>query len=143
MDANPKIITGGCQCGAVRFEIAAEPIIARTCWCRFCQYIGAGGATVNVGFPSAALTVRGSTTDYACLADSGNHMHRRFCPVCGTHLFSAADSRPHMVFVRAGALDDPEIGKPALTIWTSQAPSWACFDPNLPRTSRQPPAPSA
>ena len=50
-----------------------------------------------------------------------------------------AEARPHLIFVRAGSLDKPEIARPAATIWTSQAPSWACFDPKLPIVERQPP----
>ena len=45
-------ITGGCRCGAVRYTIEAEPLFARHCWCRDCQYIGAGSGTVNVFFAS-------------------------------------------------------------------------------------------
>jgi hypothetical protein len=41
--------------------------------------------------------------------------------------------------VRAGTLDDPEIARPAVTIWTASAPSWACIDERLPRVDRQPP----
>lgn len=132
-------ITGGCLCRAVRYSISAAPIVTRTCWCRVCQYIGAGSATVNVCFPSAALRVSGELRDYSLVADSGNVAHRRFCPTCGTHLFSASEARAHLVFVRAGSLDDPELARPALTIWTASAPSWACFDERLPRTERQPP----
>ncbi|MFO7277439.1 MAG: GFA family protein [Pseudomonadota bacterium] len=132
-------ITGGCLCRAVRYRITAEPITARVCWCRLCQYIGAGSATVNVCFPSDAITIEGELRDYRSVADSGNVMHRRFCPSCGTHLFSEAESRPHLIFVRAGTLDDPEIARPAMTIWTSAAPSWACIDPQLPALEGQPP----
>jgi hypothetical protein len=135
------MITGGCLCRAVRFEIGAEPIIARLCWCRVCQFIAAGNAAVSVCFPSTALSVAGETRDFVSLADSGNKMHRRFCPDCGTHLFSEAESRPHLVFVRAGALDDPEIAPPAATIWTARAPSWACIDERLPHWEGQPPPP--
>ena len=132
-------ITGGCLCRAVRYSISAAPIVTRACWCRVCQYIGAGSATVNVCFPSEALRVSGELRDYSLVADSGSVAHRRFCPTCGTHLFSASEARPHLVFVRVGSLDDPELARPAVTIWTASAPSWACFDARLPRTERQPP----
>jgi hypothetical protein len=132
-------ITGGCLCKAVRYTISAPPVVTRVCWCRACQYIGAGSATVNTCFPSSALQVSGELRDYRMTADSGNVAHRRFCPVCGTHLFSASEARPHLVFVRAGTLDDPEIARPAMTIWTASAPSWACLDERLPKVERQPP----
>ncbi len=125
-------VTGGCLCKAVRFEIAAAPMAARTCWCRLCQYLGAGSATVNVVFPKEAIKVTGPRAVYTCTADSGAVMNRSFCPTCGTPLFSEAEPRPHLIIVRVGALDDPEIGKPEMTIWTKTAPSWACYDPNLP-----------
>ena len=83
-------ITGGCLCGAVRFRSTAAPIATRYCWCRDCQGFAAGGATVNVIFSSNAVTIEGPTTDYASTADSGNRMHRRFCPSCGTPLFIEA-----------------------------------------------------
>jgi hypothetical protein len=133
------LTTGGCLCRAARYTIAAAPIVTRICWCRVCQYIGAGGPTVNACFPSDAVTVSGELNDYSMLADSGNVSHRRFCPRCGTHLFSASEARPHLVFVRVGTLDDPELARPAMSIWTASAPSWACFDERLPKVQRQPP----
>ncbi len=143
MDKIDKLITGGCLCKAVRYEINAAPITTRVCWCRLCQYMAAGNATVNVTFPSAAISISGETQDFPSVADSGNQMHRRFCPVCGTHLFSSAEVRPHLIIVRAGTLDDPEIAKPEITIWTSEAPSWACISDSIPRTEGQPPPPDA
>ena len=143
MDKTDKTITGGCLCKAVCYEINAAPITTRVCWCRLCQYMAAGNATVNVTFPSTAITVTGETRDYPSTADSGNQMHRRFCPTCGTHLFSEAEARPHFIIVRAGTLDDPEIAAPQQTIWTSEAPSWACISDTIPRTEGQPPPPDA
>jgi len=132
-------ITGGCLCRAVRYSIDGAALQTRSCWCRVCQYIGAGSATINACFPSAALTVSGEMRDYSMVADSGAVAHRRFCPTCGTHLFSASEARPHLVFVRVGSLDEPEGVHPDMTIWTASAPSWACFDPALPQLERQPP----
>jgi hypothetical protein len=112
-----------------------------------CQYIGAGNATVNTCFRTESLTIQGETRDFRSVADSGNAMHRRFCPQCGIHLFSASEARPHLVFVRSGTLDDPELARPSMTIWAAKAPSWACIDAALPRVEGQPaaapaPAPS-
>ena len=133
-------IKGGCLCKAVRYEIAAEkPLAVRACWCRTCQYIGAGNATVNAVFRKDAVLVSGATSDFRSVADSGSAMHRRFCPACGTHLFSEAEPRPHLIIVRAGTLDDPEIARPGLTIWAAAAPSWACFDPTIERVDGQAP----
>jgi hypothetical protein len=134
-------ITGGCLCGAVRFEVSAPPLFARTCWCRLCQHIGAGGPSVNVGFPSTALRVEGELRDFSSLADSGNRMHRHFCPRCGSHIYVGSEARPWAVVVRAGALDDPEIAQPSMTIWTAEAPGWACIDADLPQVPGQPAPP--
>ncbi len=132
-------ITGKCLCGAVRYSSTSPPIAARSCWCRVCQYLGAGNATVNVCFSKADVTVTGTLTDYPSVADSGNRMHRKFCPTCGTPMFSEAESRPHLIFIRAGTLDDPEIGAPGATIWVKEAPRWACISETLPRHDAQPP----
>jgi hypothetical protein len=132
-------ISGGCLCGAVRFESKAGPKITRVCWCRDCQYLGAGSGTVNVFFPTDSFTARGETHNYRSVADSGNVILRRFCPTCGTPLFTAAEIRPHIIGVRAGTLDDPNLVAPALTIWTASAPRWACISEAIPRVERQPP----
>lgn len=132
-------ITGGCLCRAVRYTISAEPLATRVCWCRDCQYLAAGDATVNVVFKAEAVSLAGPLRDYMSLAASGNRMHRQFCEVCGTPVTSAAESRPHLLILRAGTLDDPEIARPGMTIWTDSAPSWACIDDTLPKTPGQPP----
>jgi hypothetical protein len=133
------VIEGGCLCRAVRYRSTEPPILTRVCWCRLCQYLAAGNGSVNVCFPRPAVTIEGRLTDHESIADSGNVMHRRFCPACGTPMFSEAQSRPHLIFIRAGTLDDPEIARPAVTIWTSRAPSWACIDSQLPQVPEQPP----
>jgi hypothetical protein len=131
--------TGGCLCGAVRFAVSGDLIVGRICWCKVCQKLGAGGPTVGAAFKWDAVTVTGELHDYVSIADSGTKMHGKFCPVCGTPIFSQAESRPHLVFIRAGALDDPEIAAPSATVWTASAPSWACIDTNMPQVPGQPP----
>ena len=95
------------------------------------------GITAAIGI--ATFIVSGTTNDYPSVADSGNPMHRRFCPTCGTPLFSEAEARPHLIFVRVGTFDDPNLAEPAMTIWTSSAPHWAQIDAALPQVEKQPP----
>lgn len=130
---------GGCLCGAVRYTVTADPIATRVCWCRDCQFLAAGSGTVNVVFPAGAVAITGPLRDFVSLADSGNRMHRQFCERCGTPVTSAAESRPHLLILRAGTLDDPNSVQPATTIWTDSAPAWACINESLPRVPRQPP----
>jgi hypothetical protein len=132
-------IAGGCLCRAVRYTAAADPIATRVCWCRDCQYFAAGSATVNVVFPTDAVTLTGPLREYLSMADSGNRMRRQFCERCGTPVTSQSEARPNLIILRAGTLDDPEVVKPSLTIWTDSAPSWACINDALPCTPRQPP----
>ncbi len=136
------IIEGGCLCGAVRYAVRAAPLVIRACWCRVCQFFAAGNATINLAFPSEAMTIVGDLRDFPSSADSGRRMHRRFCATCGVHLFSEAEERPHLIVVRAGTLDDPEIAVTDAVIWTASAPSWAHLDPALPHFAGQPPAAS-
>jgi hypothetical protein len=133
------VVTGGCLCRGVRYEISAAPISARACWCRLCQYLGAGTATVSAAFLKSTIIVSGKVSSYRSVADSGSIMHRTFCPVCGTPLFSEAESRSHLIFVRAGSLDDPELARPIATIWAAEAPTWACIDESIPQIDGQPP----
>jgi hypothetical protein len=135
--------TGRCLCGQVRFRAQAALLLARACWCRDCRYWASGNAALNVVFGTETLTIEGDFAEFASQADSGNRMVRSFCPTCGTPLFSKAESRPHLTIVRAGALDDSELARPSMSIWTDSAPSWAHIDPDLPSTPGQPPAPGA
>jgi len=132
---------GRCLCGSVRYTVHSKPLVIRSCWCKVCQTIASGNATINLAFPTNAVIIKGKLKDYVSIADSGNRMHRRFCPDCGTHLFSEAEERPNMIVVRAGTLDHSEQVRVEGIIWTGEAPAWADLDPSVPHFEGQPPAP--
>jgi hypothetical protein len=131
-------ITGGCLCGAVRFAFSEPPLVTRACWCRDCQYLSSGNASISAIFSTASFRLTGKTGAYVSRADSGTMMRRRFCRACGTPLFSEAEDRTDLMVVRAGALDDPAIARPSSAIWTASAPVWAKLDPELPGCAGQP-----
>jgi hypothetical protein len=130
--------SGRCLCGAVTFSLSDEPVGTRACWCRDCQYLCSGNASLSVFFRQSALRVTGAMAEFSAISDAGNLIRRRFCPICGTPLFADAPAEPDYLIVRLGALDNREIGAPATTIWTASAPSWAWFDHEKPHTPGQP-----
>lgn len=133
--------TGGCLCGAIRYRLLAEPLLTRICWCRDCQHL-AGNGTVNALLPSAAIRITaGQPAAYLRIANSGNTVLRRFCPVCGSHLFADNNGRPGFTVVRVGTLDAPDLAAPTANIWAESAPAWACLDPALEQIAQQPAAP--
>lgn len=136
-----KLLTGGCLCGEIRYQITAEPGPSRVCWCRDCQRIASNG-TVNVLFPSDAIQITGTPSRHDKKADSGNLVTRRFCATCGSQLFSDSTGRPGLTVVRAGTLDDPSAIQPTTHIWAASAPRWACLDPSLERFDGPPAAAS-
>ncbi|PKA43812.1 aldehyde-activating protein [Rhizobium sullae] len=128
-----KPITGRCFCGAAQFEVSSAPILKRACWCRDCQYLSCGNASINVVFASGDIVIKGELAEYASVADSGQIIRRRFCPTCGTQMFSEAMSQPGYIVVRVGTLDQPNIAEPTSVIWTASAPDWAWINPHIPR----------
>lgn len=111
------------------------------CWCRDCQYIASGSATVNILFPAAAVQFKGELGKMTMTADSGNTVERGFCLSCGSQLYSATtDPMGLPMRIRAGTLDNPELMPPSGIIWTSSAPSWVKLDPDLDHSPKGPQA---
>ncbi len=135
----PKPYRGGCLCGAVRYQIDAEPVLAGYCQCRDCQRESGGGHTCVIGFPIALVTVTGTLRFYEMISDSGRAIRRGFCPVCGSPVLGAPDEAFGLSMIRAGSLDDPGLFQPQLICYASRAQPWDVLDPALPRHAELPP----
>ena len=131
--------TGGCLCGAVRFEVQGDPLLSGACYCRDCQYVSGGAAAYGLMYPAEALTVtKGETRVFVVKGESGADVYRHFCPDCGVHLISHNGAHPQFRAIKAGVLDDPSCFKSEGSIWTSSAQPWHRIDPDLPNIPRNP-----
>jgi len=126
--------TGGCACGAVRYECTADPLGSINCHCRDCQRASGTAYASILRVPAASFRVtKGEARFYSTTADSGNTVSRGFCAECGSPLFSRLSGMPDIVGVRAGSLDDPSWHRPAMDIFTASAQPWDCMNPDLPK----------
>jgi len=125
--------TGGCACGAVRYEIAAEPLMAGHCQCRDCQRITGTGHASMMGFPEAAVRVQGELKFHDVKADSGSTASRGFCPGCGAFVLARSSGMPGMLTVAAGSLDRPDGFVPQMVVYARSGHAWDHLDPDLPR----------
>ena len=131
-DQNEKYMTtinvpfsGGCACGAIRYEATAEPLMMLHCHCRDCQRSSGGPFSSFVIVPKEAFKLlQGSLRFHASPSEAGGMTRRGFCPDCGSPILGMPDSGPQIVGIRPASLDDPSWFNPQMDVWTSDAHPW-------------------
>jgi len=122
-------LTGGCLCGALRYEISEMPTMAYTCHCTDCQQLTSSAFSLAVTvYDSAFRLTKGEPRLLQKIADSGRTVTRWICPECGCWITCApqagATSGEMIRRVRAGTLDDLSWLKPTAHFWTRSKQPW-------------------
>jgi hypothetical protein len=136
-----KPYTGGCMCGAIRYEIPSEPVFSNHCQCRQCQHksgTGHGSYLSFVGRKDVQLSGKATTWDMT--ADSGKVKTRSFCPTCGAPVFQTYPAMPDVITIHAASLDEPERFQPQAVTYASRGHGWDLLDPALVKFDTMPPA---
>jgi len=113
------ILTGGCQCGAVRYRLTAEPR-SSVCHCRMCQKAVGGPFAALAKVPDSAFAwTRGQPAAFR----SSTAAERHFCRDCGTPLtFHYLDGDG--IEVTTASLDDPAAWPPTMVFGTESRLPW-------------------
>jgi hypothetical protein len=131
--------SGGCACGAIRYESTAEPLMMVHCHCRDCQQSSGGPFSSFVIVPTEAFRlVQGSLRFHASPSQMGGMTRRGFCPECGSPIQAKPDSTPDILAIRTASLDDPSWINPQIDVWTSDAQPWDQMNPALPKFEKYP-----
>ena len=123
--------SGGCACGAIRYECSAMPAFSWNCHCKDCQQAGGAAYCPVMYVPKDALKVTGSPKYARVIAESGRWVDRGLCTNCGSNLFILAELVPDLQGLWAGSLDDASNFKPQINVWTRSAPQWSMLDPSM------------
>jgi len=130
--------TGGCMCGAVRYECSADPIAMGNCHCRDCQPATGSAFAAAVLVPTSMVSISGEVKYYEVIGDRGAIVRRGFCLICGARLFGRPAASPDIMGIMAGSLDDPSWFRPQADIYTASAQSWDYMNPDLPKFPKLP-----
>lgn len=128
MQANPKVFSGGCSCGAVRFSLRAQPLRIGLCHCLACRK--AHGAAFNpfMVFEAKAVEVSGKPRSWF----SSPGYDRQFCGDCGSRVVAINGDE---VEISIGSLDEPGLFEPQYEAWIIRREPWlrALDTPQHPR----------
>ncbi|HSG56088.1 MAG TPA: GFA family protein [Paracoccaceae bacterium] len=128
--------TGGCRCGAVRYEISGEAVHSALCHCRDCQ-MGSGApmvAWLAVKADGFRL-LQGEPASYNGAGQSIRH----FCSTCGTPLhFVNEEMLPGIVDIPSVTLDEPDAQPPQAHIQVAERRAWMVDVGKLPEFDRWP-----
>lgn len=129
-------ITGGCQCGSIRYTLLKPPRRVYTCHCSNCRRVSSSAFNVSCIVDEDAFQLQQgelARIDWVV----GDHIKRygEFCPKCGTRIRHGSDPLKGVYSVRGGTLDDQRYAQPVAHIWLSEAAEWfvppmgdLCFD---------------
>ena len=101
------MITGGCHCGALRYQADGEALTHALCHCTDCRRHAGAPMVGWTMYPQHAVKVtKGTPKVYL----SSEHGRRHFCPDCGTGLFyTNAEMLPGIIDIQSATYDDPEL----------------------------------
>ncbi len=130
------MLTGGCHCGAIRYEVEGEPIHSALCHCTDChRHAGAPMVGWTLFANDHFRVTRGEAKVYA----SSEFGRRHFCSDCGTGLFYTNDVVfPGQTDVQSATLDDPAALPPTAQIQTAERIAWMKDLASLPQFERYP-----
>jgi hypothetical protein len=137
-----ETITGGCLCGAVRYEAQGKPLFAVHCHCRDCQRASGTGHVPVMGMPKSLFKVTGKTTSYSVKGITGSNSIRHFCPTCGSLLFGTPEVAPEAVSLYVGTLDDPSVFRPEAILFRRNRQEWDKIAGGLPEFDTLPVPPA-
>jgi hypothetical protein len=126
-------ITGGCNCGAVRYEVAEPLLGANYCHCTRCQRrTGTAAGASAVPKPGAFTLISGE--DAVATWNAGDGWDKCFCGTCGSALWARSPEHPEILAIRLGTFDSDPGVRPAVRQFVAYAAPWEPIpDDGLPR----------
>lgn len=122
--------SGGCLCGALRYEAAGPARNPCFCHCASCRRAAGSASLPWATFERARFRLtHGALREYRSSAT----VLRGFCAHCGTCLTYRNENRPGEIDVTLGSLDEPAALSPQMHVWVAEKLPWVLIADGLPQ----------
>jgi hypothetical protein len=119
------VVTGGCLCGAVRYQTHGKPLRTVVCYCKFCQRCTGSALGVWSTFTPEQVHLTGPLSTYEHRSDeSGRWIRLNFCAQCGASVTSTFEKGPGEVAILGGTFDDTTWITVDRQVWTRSKQHW-------------------
>jgi hypothetical protein len=123
---------GGCACGVVRYRLTSDPLFTHCCHCRNCQRQTGSAFVINLLIEADRVELLAGAPQPVEVPSGGGGKQVIFrCPTCQVAVFSEY-SRPEVLFVRGGTLDQPSGITPDAHIFTRSKLPWITLPDSAP-----------
>ena len=116
-------LTGGCLCGAVRFEVTEPLVSSGYCHCTRCQRRTGTAASPGARIAPGSLRVLAGE-EHIRAYEPADGFAKVFCIACGSSLWSRSQEDPEVVSIRLGAFDDDPGIRPTYRQFVAYAAPW-------------------
>lgn len=131
-------IEGSCQCGGVKYQLSAAPLMILACHCKECQKLSTSAFSLTAVVEADAIEFQGEMVEWRRTADSGNISAAKFCPTCGNRIYHYNPDDPEKIKLKPSNLSDTSIIKPVAHIWVSEKQDWFAIPEDVAVYDRQP-----
>ena len=129
---------GGCQCGAVRYVVSADRLVAYACHCFECQKQSASAFGISVPLPSESVRIEGSMVMHRRPTDLGTHTDCWFRETCGVSLYHQSTGETEWMTIKGGTFDHSNLLILVGHIWVKRKQPWLQLPPDMPVHNTQP-----
>jgi hypothetical protein len=132
--------SGGCQCGAVRYEVTGPPVSVYACHCTECQKQSGSAFAMAAVIPQEHFRItQGTPHMFARKASMTKTLECWFCPACGTRLYHLPGGVDYPNRnVKPGTLDDTSWLAPTIHFWTRSKQDWVVIPDDVTSYETQP-----
>ncbi len=131
-------LKGSCQCGAVHYEVEAEPLLTYACHCYSCQKRTGTAFSLALIILTDSLQLSGEISPWERTSDTGSTNTRYSCAKCGNIIYGIGQDTPSLAKLQAGTLEDTRDVEPEVHIWARSRQAWVTLNPQVKQFETQP-----